>query len=82
MARPCTSCGTQILFLQHPETGKWSPIDDEASADGNIRLTDDGFDVLGGGRLARAREQGEKLHLSHFVTCPNAWSFKSKGKLS
>lgn len=67
----CRSCGAPIVWARHPETGKAMPIDDESSDRGNIRLEDDEtYAVLAGPRLETARGHDEKLHLSHFVTCP------------
>lgn len=74
----CRSCQAPIWWGKSRETGKPAPIDDQASSDGNLRLhfEDETYEVLSGERLEQARTQGEKLHLSHFVTCPFAKSFR------
>lgn len=72
--KPCTSCGKPIHLLRNPNSGRWMPVDDEADADGNIRvdLQERTAVVLAGNTLTNARASGEKLSLSHFVTCPDA----------
>lgn len=81
--RACSGCGQTILFAR-TVGGRFMPVDDQAHPDGNIRLDLDGAEptalVLAGGRLSEAREMGEKLHRSHFVTCPKAARFGGRGR--
>lgn len=80
--KPCDRCGVQIIFAQSRSTGKWMPVDDEASELGNVRLDLEASPitatVLAGDNLANARAAGERLHLSHFVTCPHAQEFRRR----
>lgn len=72
--RPCKSCGKQIHLLLNPSTGRYMPVDDGISPEGNIRvdLEENTATVLAGNTLTNARGSGEGLSLSHFVTCPEA----------
>lgn len=74
----CRSCGASIIWAKGA-TGKLNPLDAEPSARGNIRLTDDRRAIyLPTDHAARARDEGEKLHLSHFATCPSAATHRKK----
>jgi hypothetical protein len=68
----CRSCHAPIFWVVMG-TGRNMPLDDEATSNGNVRIGDDGTagSVLAGDRLRDAQAVGEKLHLSHFVTCPD-----------
>jgi len=73
----CRTCQAPVLWARHMVSDRPMPIDLESVPQGNIRLLDnDRYQVLAGDRLARARTQGENLHLSHFVTCPNSRSHR------
>lgn len=73
----CRSCGRPIVWATFKSSGKNTPIDPEPTDRGNIRLkatgTENGravFEAL----LVRQKDrvQHERLHTSHFATCPNA----------
>lgn len=80
MSKPCDGCGKEIIFAKSSSTDKWMPVDDDASEQGNIRIdftySPPRAIVLAKERLDDARESGERLHLSHFVTCPKSKSFR------
>lgn len=78
--KPCSTCGRSIHLLRNPSTDRWMPVDDEAAPDGNIRvdLQAKTATVLTGDALANARIAGEKLSLSHFVTCPQAFKHRRR----
>jgi hypothetical protein len=67
----CRSCGAPVTWAL-TERKKWMPVDREPAAGGNVQLEP------GSPPFARVlsdvgREQADgPLHLSHFVTCPNA----------
>jgi len=75
MADTCKSCNAPIVWAITPK-GKRAPIDAEPSDKGNIRIQTDAAapiaHYLSEIELAAARASGERLHLSHFVTCPQA----------
>ena len=62
------------MFWAKTANGKAIPVDADASPDGNIRVDPRtepmGASVLSGAALETARAAGEKLHKTHFVTCP------------
>lgn len=80
--KACDRCGLQMIFAKSATTGRWMPVDDEASPTGNVRLELESeppiAHVLAGQRLEQSRAAGEKLHVSHFVTCPGAEEFRRR----
>ncbi len=77
---PCRSCQAPMFWVTMEPSGKKNPLDPEPSEKGNIRMTDTGerWIVLKGDELVKARERGDKLHLSHFATCPNSLAHRKK----
>ena len=77
IAAPCRTCGAPVVWCL-TDKGKRVPIDLEPTADGNVVVVDvdpphtPSAHVLTKNVLAAARECGVPLHLSHFVTCPDA----------
>ena len=68
----CRSCGAPIIWASL-EYGHHMPLDAEPSPIGNVRLYNlDYAEVLAPIPARAARDAGEQLYLSHFVTCPNA----------
>jgi hypothetical protein len=65
----CVSCSAPILWAI--TTNKFMPVDAEPSARGNVELVEEG-------RIRRAVVHTQPLlapiplHMSHFVTCPQA----------
>jgi hypothetical protein len=59
--------------------GKAMPVDAEPSPEGNVAL-EDGVQVmatvLGPLEASGAREAGQALHLSHFVSCPQSTGWR------
>lgn len=80
--RPCKECGARLQWVPmlNAKTDKAKPIDAAPTDKGNIRITVIGGKemavVLSGSKLEDARAAGEKLFLSHFVTCTNPARFK------
>lgn len=77
----CSSCGAPILWARTAK-GKQMPIDAEPTADGNVLLHPGGRLAVVNGPLEvlRLRAVGTALHLSHFVTCPNAAEHRGTGR--
>ena len=77
----CKSCGAQIVWVK-TDSGKRMPVDAEPSEDGNVFVADDG--PLRTGCLVIVLGQPDLLtdpdvrHKSHFATCPDADSHRSK----
>jgi hypothetical protein len=65
-------------------SGKAAPIDPDPCARGNVRVTWNGPHAsalaLPKAELAKAREVGEPLYLSHFATCPQAKRFRDTAR--
>ena len=76
----CRSCGAEIVWLKHHETGKANPIDREPHANGNIvpNFSQGIYRMATGNELEMARLYGKKVYISHFVTCPNAAEHRGK----
>ena len=83
--RACRYCPALITFvpLIHPDgtpvlnrsgARTTMPLDPEPSEQGNVRWdqVDGTALVLDSPGLEHARARGERLHLPHFATCPNA----------
>lgn len=64
----CRSCGAEVLFLKHAETGKVAPITTKPSPDGNVVVDY----AAGTYRIAPKKERCGPLHLNHFANCPRA----------
>lgn len=78
----CQSCGAEILWAVSATTGKRMPVDAAPTPTGNVDLTRNTHGEL----LATVRPQGGhtmfdppdlELHLSHFVTCPDAATWRT-----
>lgn len=69
------SCRAPIAWALVRTTGKRMPLDLDPSADGNVAVSNTSplvATVLTSDELLRAREHGQPLYTSHFVTCPDA----------
>lgn len=75
MSAKCSACGAAIVWANHSVTGKPNPIDAEPSPEGNIELNADGKIYRIVPKAQRAAHAG-RLRKSHFVTCPEAASFR------
>ena len=74
----CRSCNARIIWTKG-STGRANPVDAEPSEKGNIQILAEGTAVyLKADEAEAARQRGEKLHLSHFATCPNAAKHRKK----
>jgi hypothetical protein len=67
----CKSCQAELLWVV-TAAGKVAPLDPDPSPKGNVRLAGDRCEVLGAEAAAAARAGGERLWLSHFVSCPHS----------
>jgi hypothetical protein len=67
-------------MLRSASTGKMAPINAEPDASGNILINAKRGEYLIVAKAARTVEM--VLHLSHFVTCPNAseWHATKRGR--
>jgi hypothetical protein len=73
----CRSCPARIVWCV-TEAGKRMPVDAEPVPNGNVELRDQGHQVL-----AVVHGQPplgvDRLHLSHFATCPRAADHRRRG---
>lgn len=78
--RPCGSCGEPVVWLRHSGTGRMAPIEVRIDAErGNVLvdLTAGTYSLV---PSAADREQYRGwLHLNHFVTCPQAKTWRKAG---
>lgn len=74
----CKSCRAPILWVVAAASGKRMPVDAEPTAEGAVLVLNPPDaapvgHVLSGDALDMAREGcPERVHRSHFATCPNA----------
>jgi len=75
----CRSCGAEIRWAK-TEAGKSIPLDAAPRPDGNVHVYDGVAYVLspGGQPILEHRAHGDKLYVSHFVTCPDAGEHRRK----
>ena len=67
----CRSCRAWVVWCTTAK-GKKMPVDAEPAADGNLVMKEDGtVEVVPVGSQP-------KLHLSHFVTCPDRREWRKK----
>jgi len=74
----CGSCGMSVIWTT-THRGKRMPVDAEPAENGNVRLRQDGERVIAeypGREHPDLFEDDGKRHLSHFVTCPQAESWR------
>lgn len=76
----CRSCGAEIAWAITRGTEKPMPLDALPVTDGNVAVSRDGAGnlmarVLAAGEGARS---DEKLGRSHFATCPQADSWRTR----
>jgi hypothetical protein len=85
----CRACPAEIFFaVQNRTDGKAAnnnPLDRRPNPEkGNLRVdfstSPPKYDVLSKEDATAARERGEELYISHFVTCPNRGQFRKGGK--
>jgi hypothetical protein len=75
---PCATCQAAVIWAE-TEAGKRMPVDPEPAAKGNVRLHERPDDVPLAVVLKPADLFGKTgLHLSHFVTCPDADTFRRR----
>lgn len=73
MPEICGSCEAEIIWTV-TEKGKRMPVDRAPRADGNVKLEH----RPGRPPLARVVGKGNGTHTSHFATCPNAGSHRTR----
>ena len=75
----CRTCGAPIKWVLNANTGGYAPIDTESTGGGNLVVTPAGeYRVLRGEELIDARARGVPLFLSHFATCPDAATHRTR----
>lgn len=82
MPATCKDCGTEIIWLNHHQTGKAAPIEAAKHPDGNLVISVE----KGLYRFAdtmefekhKTSDTGPKLWISHFARCPNTKAFRRK----
>lgn len=78
----CRGCGAPMVWGRNIDTGKGVPLDPDPTPDGNLVRVDDatyGREIPV--RFVRKNEQlaaDAQRYVSHFSTCPDAASFRSK----
>jgi hypothetical protein len=74
----CKECKAPIWFAVSAQTGKRMPLDPDPAVKGNVWIDDDGY--AHAVSAADPAPLGAELYLTHFVLCPGASKFRSKGK--
>jgi hypothetical protein len=78
----CASCDAPIVWAR-TQRAERMPVDAEPDAErGNVILTGQPPDVRAGvlsrGQAEGARASGQRLHTSHFATCPYAGQHRTR----
>lgn len=77
----CESCDAEIIWAR-TQRGERMPLDAEPSESGNVLLTGQPpkrrAGVLTRGQAEGARAVGQRLHLSHFASCPMASAHRKR----
>lgn len=74
----CRECKQEIIFAISALTGKRMPLDPKPNIKGNVWLDEEGYaHALS---AANPAPLGADLYLTHFVMCPGASKFRSKGR--
>lgn len=81
ITEPCRSCTAPVAWCD-TTTGKSMPVDLEPSKTGSLAVEErDGRRPVA--RFVKPHlRSGETLHMSHFVTCPHAGDWRSRGRAS
>jgi hypothetical protein len=74
----CQSCDAPIFFKMTPN-GNYMPLNPDPSPDGNVHLTKRGAVVLTAAAIELNMHSGALLYVAHFVTCPKAAQWRSRG---
>jgi hypothetical protein len=74
----CRLCSVQILKVRHYKTDRPAPIEIQPSADGNILVTGDLYEVVPKAEREGLIRRGFILRKNHFATCPYARSFSDR----
>lgn len=74
---PCRSCKAPIMWVHHSRTGSIMPLDAEPVPDGNITLVDGLAHVHNGELFEEMMPEGPRYR-SHFVTCPDAATYRKR----
>ena len=78
-ANRCRSCGKEIVWCKTP-AGKSMPVDVKPSDTGTVQILPDlNCVIVKAADLDVVRAAKIPLHLSHFATCANAASHRTKG---
>jgi len=76
----CRRCTAQIIMVRHHKTDKPAPIEVQPTADGNILVTGDLYEIVPKAERAGLIRRGFVLRKNHFATCPYAREFsRTKG---
>lgn len=81
----CESCAAPIVWAK-TDRGERMPVDADPSPTGNVLLTGAPphrlAGVLNQNQAAGARDAGQRLHLSHFASCPMAGAHRRRQRRS
>lgn len=76
----CKKCNAEILWLKHHETEKPNPVDAVGTPHGNLVIDREReiYRMATGNEKEMAKNDGKKLYVSHFSTCPAAEEFRNR----
>lgn len=72
----CKGCGAKIIWTCTEKKGRAMPVDAEPRVGGNIRLIDDGRNIVSIIEMPAANQPHATYYVSHFVTCPKRDQFR------
>jgi hypothetical protein len=74
----CKGCGAKIIWTCTEKNSRAMPVDAEPRAGGNIRLVDDGHNIIS--IVEAPKPDSVAYYVSHFVTCPKRDQFRKAKK--
>lgn len=84
MSKRCAKCKTRLLWLAYHENGKFSPIEEKPSANGNLAIDRKRgiYRFATKEEIEKSRSGGGNLYITHFAKCKFAEIFRKSKKVN
>lgn len=78
LAKPCVSCGAQVIWVPTAASSRPMPLDAEPRGDGNVVMVMGTAHIVGRGA---ARVEGQVRYMPHHATCPQGKAWQGRTRL-